>query len=326
MILPAIIAFFLAALSCKVLIIKAAHLSLDTPNERSLHTIPTPRLGGVGILTGSVTGIVLLCLNMGLLTEIAFIGTGVFLVSTISLCDDFFNLSRGGRFFVHLLATGALIAGIAWGHESSVLLAFYVIATIWMINLYNFMDGMDGFSGGMALIGFLSLGLAAFVQGSIFFAAANFVVAAASAGFLIFNLPPAKIFMGDVGSATLGFLAAGFSIWGVRDLIFPLWFPFLIFSPFIVDATVTILRRAFNGEKIWLPHRKHFYQRLVLNGWSHRKTVFCEYILMLACSVSAFIMLQYDMAIPGLLLWVMTYLIVGLIIERHVNKKIPFTV
>ena len=93
--------------------------------------------------------------------------------------------------------------------------------------------------------------------------------------------------MGDVGSVPIGFLAASLAVQGIHDGVFDLWVPVLIFSPFIVDATVTLLRRMLQGQKFWWPHREHYYQRLVLAGWGHRKTVLAEYALMLATGSTA---------------------------------------
>jgi UDP-N-acetylmuramyl pentapeptide phosphotransferase/UDP-N-acetylglucosamine-1-phosphate transferase len=133
--------------------------------------------------------------------------------------------------------------------------------------------------GGYALLGAMA--------GAGLFTLLCLVLAGAAAGFLLFNFPRARIFMGDAGSSTLGFLAAAFALWADRDGLFPLWVAVLVFSPFFVDATVTLLRRALKGEKVWEAHRSHFYQRLVLLGWSHRRTVLWEYVLMAACVVSA---------------------------------------
>jgi UDP-N-acetylmuramyl pentapeptide phosphotransferase/UDP-N-acetylglucosamine-1-phosphate transferase len=156
---------------------------------------------------------------------------------------------------------------------------------LWMINLYNFMDGMDGFAGGMAVIGFTTL--AWLGRADAGFAAVNLTIAAASAGFLAYNFPPARLFLGDTGSTALGFLAAACSLWGSAAGLFPFWAALWVFSPFIVDATVTLLRRLMRGERVWEAHRSHYYQRLVLLGWGHRRTVLAEYVLMLACAGSA---------------------------------------
>jgi len=146
---------------------------------------------------------------------------------------------------------------------------------------------MDGFAGGMAAFGFGTFAVMGWTAGHDAFLAVSLIIAAASAGFLFFNFPPARIFMGDVGSSTLGLLAATLSLWGVRDGIFPFWIAFLVFSPFIVDATVTLFRRLLRGDKIWQAHKTHFYQRLVQAGWGHRKTVLFEYAIMLGCAVTS---------------------------------------
>ena len=148
-------------------------------------------------------------------------------------------------------------------------------------------NGMDGLAGGMTVIGFGCLALLGWLgeHHSIF--SISFLTTASAAGFLIWNFPPAKIFMGDVGSTSLGFLAGGLSVLGVYDELFDIWVPIMIFSPFIVDSTVTLFRRLFRREKVWKAHRKHYYQRLVLAGWGHRKTVLVEYVLMAAFAVIA---------------------------------------
>jgi UDP-N-acetylmuramyl pentapeptide phosphotransferase/UDP-N-acetylglucosamine-1-phosphate transferase len=156
-----------------------------------------------------------------------------------------------------------------------------------MINLYNFMDGMDGFAGGMSVIGFGFFAIMGWKAGHEVFLSISLITAAASAGFLIYNFPPARIFMGDVGSSTLGLLAAILSLWGSRDGVFPFWIAVLVFSPFIADATVTISRRLLQNEKIWQAHKIHFYQLLVRSGWGHRRTLLLEYAIMLGCGFSA---------------------------------------
>ncbi|MBF0440174.1 MAG: hypothetical protein HQL93_13790, partial [Magnetococcales bacterium] len=148
------------------------------------------------------------------------------------------------------------------------------------------------------------------------------ILAAANAGFLVNNFPPAKIFMGDVGSVPMGFMAAALSLWALRDGLFDLWVPVLIFSPFIVDATVTVIKRTLLGEKFWMPHRSHYYQRLVLSGWSHQKTVLCEYILMVSCGLTAtflFIQKQELVKLLGLLAYCLLYLILAIIINKKPN-------
>src|SRR5262249_53435950 len=148
------------------------------------------------------------------------------------------------------------------------------VATAWMINLYNFMDGSDGLAGGMAAIGFGCYGIAALAGGDYLCATINLVVAASALGFLCFNFSPARLFMGDVGSVSLGFLAAVLDVVGWLRGDWPVWFGIVVFSPFIVDATVTLFKRALRGARVWEAHREHYYQRLVQSGWGHRKTAY----------------------------------------------------
>ena len=259
----------------------------DMPNARSLHQIPKPRTGGIAILVAIALGWGIL-FYLGYQPDIfIWVVPSLFLVAIISFVDDLITLSALLRFFIHGVAAAILIFGglvISWC-LAGLLLTWIVI--LWMLNLYNFMDGMDGLSAGMTVFGFGFLGLAGWQEGMQTYALYSWVIALGTAGFLVLNFPPARIFMGDIGSIPLGLLAAIFSLWGIRDGIFPLWVPVMIFSPFIVDATVTMLRRLLRGEKIWQAHRSHYYQRLVLIGWGHKRTVLFEYLLMLCCGVLA---------------------------------------
>jgi UDP-N-acetylmuramyl pentapeptide phosphotransferase/UDP-N-acetylglucosamine-1-phosphate transferase len=270
---------------------------LDHPNERSLHDRPVPRGGGLAILIAiGVCGAAMALIYPA--RGIEGIGLGVLIVAVVSYIDDRHSITAAGRFAAHVVAAVVIIYSGFFIHEleipsmnwgwppiaGAVLSAAFIV---WMINLYNFMDGMDGFAGGMAVIGFGTFAFMGWTAGHDAFLAASLIIAAASAGFLFFNFPPARIFMGDVGSSTLGFLAAAFSLWGVRDGIFPFWIAFLVFSPFIVDATITLFRRLLRGDKIWQAHKTHYYQRLVQAGWGHRRTVLVEYAIMLGCAITS---------------------------------------
>lgn len=307
---------------------------LDYPNERSLHARPIPRSGGVAVLAGIAAG--------GMVLYPAYPRLGLLLlaalpVAVISFLDDRFGVNQGVRMAVHFLAAALLLGlgylptvielpGLVWTPPPVVAVPVMLVVVVWMINLYNFMDGMDGFAGGMAVIGFATLAILGWRDA--LFAGASLLVAGASAGFLLFNVPPARIFLGDTGSSTLGFLAAAFSLWGARDGLFPLWLAILVFSPFIVDATITLGRRLRRGEKIWLPHKTHYYQRLVQLGWGHRGTLLAEYGLMLACSLSALMAVRLAaIAQVGLLaVWLFVYACllagVGRLERRSANAEI----
>jgi UDP-N-acetylmuramyl pentapeptide phosphotransferase/UDP-N-acetylglucosamine-1-phosphate transferase len=139
----------------------------------------------------------------------------------------------------------------------------------------------------MALFGFSWYGMAAMAQGAESFALVNFSLSTAALGFLLFNFHPAKVFMGDAGSIPLGFLAAAFGLLGWQTGLWPIWFPPLVFSPFIVDASVTLFKRLLRRERLSQAHRSHYYQRLVQMGWGHRNTALAEYALMALAGASA---------------------------------------
>ncbi len=158
-----------------------------------------------------------------------------------------------------------------------------VVFLVWMANLYNFMDGVDGLAGGMTVSGCGLLSCFAWQAHHPVLCILAILQASVATGFLVHNFPPAKIFMGDLGSVGTGFFVAALVVLGCRDEVFDLWVPLIIFSPFILDATVTLVWRVCRCEKIWKPHRKHYYQRLVMSGWSHRRTVLWEYGIMVLC-------------------------------------------
>ena len=223
--------------------------------------------------------------------------TGV--ISIVSLVDDLRGLSIGVRLVAHLLASTLLVIGAGLVLPSMevpmvgpisfgwIAVPITVMFLVWMANLYNFMDGMDGFAGGMTVIGCGLLGYLAWQAHHPVIAIIATLQSAASAGFLVHNFPPAKIFMGDVGSVATGFLIAALIVLGCRDGVYDLWVPLIAFSPFILDATMTLVRRALRHEKVWEAHRDHYYQRLVVGGWSHRRTVLAEYGIMALCGVFA---------------------------------------
>lgn len=312
---------------------------LDHPNHRSLHRRPTPRAGGIAILVAVVVGGLLIGWMLpasGVCLRYLLLGAGP--LAAVSWLDDRFSVRFQWRLLAHGWAAFSLIfagyrpdslelPGFLFTVSTGLGLSLSLLLVVWLINLYNFMDGMDGFAGGMAVIGFTTLAWLGRADGG--FANLCLVVAAASAGFLVHNFPPAKIFMGDTGSTSLGFLAAACGLWGNKNGLFPLWIALLVFSPFIVDATVTLLRRLWGGEKIWEAHRTHYYQRLVLLGWGHRRTVLAEYILMLACSLSAVVAVQLSPAGQWILImgWTVIYGVlmwgVGRLERRHATVSVP---
>lgn len=273
---------------------------LDHPNERSLHAKPVPRSGGVAIFIALCVGALGLSVVNRLPADLVWLIPGVVALGAVSFLDDRLEVRPLHRLLVHVTAAGLLVyggfsltalevPGGLWEWPAWVAGVFSLLFIVWMTNLYNFMDGMDGFAGGMAVIGFGVFALLGMLAGNKEFMLLNLAVVAAVSGFLLFNFPPARIFMGDVGSSVLGFLAAAFSLWGAQSEVFPFWAAVVVFSPFIVDATVTLTRRFLRGEKVWQAHRSHYYQRLVQLGWGHRQTVLWEYALMLLCAFLAIV-------------------------------------
>lgn len=307
---------------------------LDHPNERSLHVCPTPRTGGVAIVVAMAAGGLVLVAMQSDAGASAPIAVGALAIALTSFFDDRWGLAVRWRLLVQgLVAIAFAVSAFRInvlslpGIEASVApwlaIAATVVLIVWMTNLYNFMDGMDGFAGGMAVIGFGAFALLGARADSDLFSGLNIVIAASALGFLPFNFPPARIFMGDTGSTTLGFLAATMMLWAERDGIFPLWIGLLIFSPFIVDATVTLLRRLARRERIWQAHKTHYYQRLVQVGWGHRKTVLWEYALMAVCGATAMLVMylgpqvQCAVMIGWALIYPVLMLGIGKLEDRH---------
>jgi UDP-GlcNAc:undecaprenyl-phosphate/decaprenyl-phosphate GlcNAc-1-phosphate transferase len=286
---------------------------IDLPNQRSLHTQPTPRIGGIALTFGSI-GTYLILVEQPLW----YILVPMFLLIGISFADDVFGLKARWRFVVHFAAG---IVFVIWGLEGIsifVLLILAPLAIVWMMNLYNFMDGSDGLAGGMTVIGFSVYGVVALRGNESDIGVLCICISAAGGAFLTHNFYPAKVFLGDAGSVPLGFAASAIGFVGWTRNIWPNWFPLLVFSPFIADATSTLLKRMYFEDSFWEPHRNHYYQRLVQLGWGHRRTAFLEYTVMAVAGMSAFVALRWNSWQVLLMLsgWLIFYSIVGVVIDR----------
>jgi UDP-N-acetylmuramyl pentapeptide phosphotransferase/UDP-N-acetylglucosamine-1-phosphate transferase len=298
---------------------------LDIPNDRSLHTEPTPRTGGIAILAGAGAG-TLTAWHQGYAILDGSTLVAVLALALLALLDDRHSLGAGLR----LLVQAGVVAALLYVHRQpelpDLLLPLALLFLVWMINLYNFMDGMDGFAGGMAGIGFGAYAFIAWQAGHMELALACAIIVAASVGFLLLNFPPARLFMGDSGSTVLGLLAGIVILEAHVARILPLWLGILVFSPFIVDASITLAARVFRRERFWEAHKSHYYQRLVQLGWGHRRTTLAEYALMLACSGSAAV--AVGMTIPAqvciIFAWSAVYVILMRLIiaaERRRKRK-----
>ena len=269
---------------------------LDRPNERSSHTIPTPRGGGVAVIAALLSAWGVLALLGRASPSIAAVMLGAAALAAVSWIDDRGGLSQAARLAAQVAA--AALGLLALPHPSGALAALPValvypailLLWVWGTNLFNFMDGIDGIAGGeAAAIGvglvFLSATGAGGGPQTALLAAALF---GAALGFLVWNWPPARIFLGDVGSVPLGYLL-GFLLLGLAlaghwsaALILPLYF--------LADASLTLVRRLLRGERIWRAHREHFYQRAVALGLSHQAVtsrVVLADLLLILCAGAA---------------------------------------
>jgi UDP-N-acetylmuramyl pentapeptide phosphotransferase/UDP-N-acetylglucosamine-1-phosphate transferase len=254
---------------------------LDIPNERSSHSRPTPRGGGLVIvaLTLAITGF--FALRNPTWQEVVAYLLGASVIAAVSWLDDLRSLSNRARFLAHTL--GAILA--IWGLGYWIRVTVPLIGSLrlgwlglpitfaWIVgltNAYNFMDGIDGIAGGQAVVAGVGWGALGWLTGQPLIGLMGVTLAAASLGFLGHNWPPARIFMGDVGSAFLGFTFAVLAVAASqRDARLAL-VGILFVWPFVFDATFTFLRRLKNGENVFAAHRSHLYQRLVIVGYSHR--------------------------------------------------------
>jgi phospho-N-acetylmuramoyl-pentapeptide-transferase len=280
----------------------AQRIALDHANARSLHEGVVPRVGGLAVVGVSTAA--------GFMTPsglpiVAGMAAALMLLGWL---DDRYGLPVGVRLAVHLIASLAaaellMPAAPVW---QWLLLA---LALTWSMNLYNFMDGADGLAGGMAVFGFGAYALAAVAGDASGLALLSAIVAGAAAGFLPHNWAPARVFLGDAGSVPLGLLAGLLGVAGWTAGLWPAWFPLLVFSPFVVDASVTLLRRLLRGERVWQPHREHLYQRMVSSGLGHARTALAWYAAMALAAGSALAALYWPKGAQfGLLLaWFALY-------------------
>ncbi len=257
---------------------------LDIPNERSSHTWPTPRGGGLAVVAVVMGGIwIYACLyppsSWGALTIFTL---GAVLIAVISGLDDLHPLPVWVRFMAHGLS--ALLAILAFGYwhtigwPGSVGLSLglfgALLAFLWIVgltNAYNFMDGIDGIAGGQAVVAGLGWAILGWIGGQPLVGVMGGLIAVASFGFLGHNWPPARIFMGDVGSAFLGYAFASITVLAAQSNPVFMLAGIALVWPFVFDAVFTFCRRLCRGEKVWEAHRSHLYQRLVISGLSHAR-------------------------------------------------------
>ena len=251
---------------------------LDIPNDRSSHTVPTPRGGGLAIvMVLLLSGVGSLFLPQAPIYVLSCLLLATLAFSVLGWQDDKHDLAVSVRFLIQLLiaafASGWLIWAIAPGLTISfaqvAVLLLSTIWIVWMANLYNFMDGIDGISAVESLILGATTSYWFAVSGAPSMAIICIAVAGASVGFMRWNWSPAKIFMGDVGSLALGAFFAIIAIIGTTSLNIPFLAFLILYAVYLADTGVTLLHRVIKREKWWQAHRSHFYQRAVQTGFSH---------------------------------------------------------
>ncbi len=287
---PLVLAFVVALVGAFVY---RRYAPLDVPNERSSHSRPVPRGGGVAIVLGFAVGLTAWLASGNTLSPRAWGWlAGALLVASVSFVDDVRPLPATPRLLAH--AAGALLLTLAGIQQRELpLILALPLAFLWVAlvtNVYNFMDGIDGLAASQAIIAGAALALAGAVVSNPLVSIGGGLIAAASAGFLPHNLPPAKLFMGDVGSTFLGFNFAGLSLLGnlgVGGGRLPIEFGIVVLAPFLFDGLVTLARRIARGERWYAAHRSHYYQRLVTHGLSHAQVTGLYAALALVAAAAA---------------------------------------
>ena len=318
-----LLALCISAAAVWLLVRAAARLPHAQPSARSLHEAPVPRVGGLAIWAGVVPALAIARPAPGLDTPAAVaLYAGTAAIALVSLLDDWRGVPTMVRLAVHAGAAAAFAIALDRGVPASVpLILATALSLVWVANLYNFMDGSDGIAGVMTLCGFAAYGAAATINGLS--GTVYFCVAAATLPFLVVNVPPARMFLGDVGAVPLGFLAAAFGLAGIRGGAWPAWLPWLVFLPFVADATVTLATRLARGERVWEAHKSHYYQRLHQMGAGHRGTAAVYGALALGTALTAVLCVAWT---PGagwvaVAAWIAVHAMLFATIDYHWRRR-----
>ena len=268
---------------------------MDIPNERSSHITPTPRGGGIAFVATSLIGLLLLLLNSALNgTELLVLCSAGSIVAIAGHLDDRQKISGATvRLVLHAISAVILIVGVGIPSELAIFertvntgivgSILGVVYLVWLLNLFNFMDGTDGIAASEAI--FVALAgafLSYHVLSDANHSAAAVILAASTFGFILYNWSPAKIFMGDVGSGFLGIVIGGLSLIAANQDPELLWVWIILLAVFVSDATVTLIRRLLRKQKPHVAHRSHAYQHLAIRFNSHAKVA----LLVLAVNIA----------------------------------------
>lgn len=293
---------------------------LDIPNDRSSHTAPTPRGGGLAIVFAWYTGLSILYFTGQLDERLYFAFLPGLLLAGISLIDDLINLKPIYRLVIQIVTASISLVilqglGLVKTGPSFIIDLIVAIGIVWFINLFNFLDGIDGYASLEAII--ISLIMYLFT-GNIICLILIFSVM----GFLIWNWPKAKIFMGDIGSTQLGFILIVLGIYfhNQNELSIINWL--MLSSLFWFDATLTLFRRWRNGERLTQAHKKHAYQRIVQSGFSHRKTLLFSILINFVIIGLVYLTIFFEFLLIPLFIINILFLYS---ITRLIDRRIPFS-
>ncbi len=315
------LSFFLTFLFRLIALKKQA---LDFPNERSSHNVPTPRVGGLAIVLTWYIGLIGFFYYGLISTNLFYALMCGALLAVVSFIDDLIDIKPIIRLFVHfvvVISAFVFLNGIRpfiLPHiEINYLYITYplaIVGMVWFINLYNFMDGINGF------VSIEAITIALFMY-SFTFNAVNLILIVAVLGFFFWNWPKAKIFMGDVGSTQLGFTLIVLGIYFHNELQFSIVNWIMLAIPFWFDATFTLYRRWRNKEKLSVGHKKHVYQRFVQAGYSHKQVGLMLISLNTIIIMMILLYRSYDfLKIPFFII----SLLFMYFVTRLVDKKVPF--
>lgn len=262
---------------------------MDKPNNRSMHLKPTIRGGGLIFIGLTLLSLPLLCYLTNTVTSVTWVfALSIVIIASVSFVDDLFQLSVKPRFFLQcvvallvalLIIPAELNLGLFTMNRPLFIVPFVFVTLLWAINHFNFMDGLDGFCASQALFLFAAYSVLFTLYDVPFYQSFCFVLISCLCGFLIFNFPPAKLFMGDIGSATLGLISFGLALIAQQQAQIPIFYWFMLNALFLFDASCTLIRRIIKKEKWSTPHRLHAYQRLRQSGFSVRVILLGQLII-----------------------------------------------
>ncbi|WP_233842492.1 glycosyltransferase family 4 protein [Dyella sp. 2HG41-7] len=313
----AVLFAFLIAWSVVRIAIAYAHRRgmLDQPGQRRSHTIPTPRGGGIGIVVAILLTIpVSLCERSSPwpVHVVIALMLATSMIAAIGWWDDHRSLPALPRFGVQLLAVALFFASLIAGGPSWLWLPLWVLGGTWSVNLHNFMDGIDGLLAQQGIFVATGLTVLAWAIGQPALAGASACVAASCVGFWYYNRPPARIFMGDVGSGTIGLLIFGLTamVWRIDWLA--VWPALILSSAFVTDASLTLLIRIVRGRRWYTAHREHLYQWIVRRGHTHAVSAawYLGWNVLVAAPMAA---LAFEKPRMGLMACIVTYAVAAVV-------------